>query len=360
MAPTDDTGRAAAPLQLPNPFTPMAFLPPDLAFQTTILTNVFVASLGVIIWDVLHNLYGDYLLLTKYRISIPVIAYFISRVVSLVHVLAATIFSTTRIENCVLFEKVIDWIYPVAVSSTSLLFFFRVRAVFADNKKVIGFFAFMWLAVVAGCLTTTQGITGSNIGITNYCTTVKMEDYVEAGAIIPLINDTLIFLAITWRLMGIAAVDNVHSFKTGFRILAFGDYMPSFSRAVKQDGQLYYLTVVTTSLMSVIIFYIKSVPMVYRTMFPIPNLVLMNIMACRVYRNTKFGIFREATTQILGDFGQEGTLSAASNNLPIPLAGLREAWKLESLKFKSCDMNSQGIEDSIPIEQNRDANSKYA
>lgn len=30
-----------------------------------------------------------------------------------------------------------------------------------------------------------------------------------------------------------------------------------------------------------------------RSMFATPNIALLNIMACRVYRNTKFGLFRE-------------------------------------------------------------------
>ena len=33
-------------------------------------------------------------------------------------------------------------------------------------------------------------------------------------------------------------------------------------------------------------------PLVYRTMFTIPNLVLINIMACRVYRKIMFGSFK--------------------------------------------------------------------
>jgi hypothetical protein len=36
-------------------------------------------------------------------------------------------------------------------------------------------------------------------------------------------------------------------------------------------------------------FSINSFPIVYRTMFVVPNVMLMNVMACRVFRNTKFG-----------------------------------------------------------------------
>lgn len=35
------------PSQLPNPFTPMAFLPPELAYQKTTTTYVLVGMLGV-------------------------------------------------------------------------------------------------------------------------------------------------------------------------------------------------------------------------------------------------------------------------------------------------------------------------
>ena len=35
------------------------------------------------------------------------------------------------------------------------------------------------------------------------------------------------------------------------------------------------------------------VPVPMRSMFATPNIALLNIMACRVYRNTKFGVFRE-------------------------------------------------------------------
>jgi hypothetical protein len=44
-------------------------------------------------------------------------------------------------------------------------------------------------------------------------------------------------------------------------------------------------------------FSINSFPVVYRTMLIVPNTMLMNVMACRVFRNTKFGDrWTESTT----------------------------------------------------------------
>ncbi|KAF9567211.1 hypothetical protein CPC08DRAFT_617773, partial [Agrocybe pediades] len=276
--------------QLPNPFTPMAFLPPDIAYQVTVASYILVGSLGVLVWDILNNLGSDFRILFKHRITIPTIAYFISRLGSLAYVLASTIFETAHFGNCAVFEKVVCALFPVAIPSTALLFFFRLRAVFDGNKYVIGFFAFMWVAVLAACITVTRGVTGINIGPTKYCLNAALEDYVSSAAIVPLINDTFIFFAISWRLMTNTHVD--YNVRTGVKTLMYGDYLPAFSKTLFQDGQMYYLTTVSTNLLTVIMLYAGSVPITYRTMFTVPNIALMNIMACRVFRNTKLGLNR--------------------------------------------------------------------
>jgi len=95
----------------------------------------------------------------------------------------------------------------------------------------------MWLAVLVSCLTTTAGITGTYIGPTQYCITATMESYVEAAAIVPLVNDTLVFLAVSWRFMGTERT----FFKESFRVLTYGDYTSTLSGALLRDGQAYYL-----------------------------------------------------------------------------------------------------------------------
>jgi len=207
--------------------------------------------------------------------------------------LGSTIFETAHAGNCPKFEKVVCALYPVAIPATSLLFFFRVRAVFDSNKLVIAFFAFMWLAVVGGCITVTRGVTGINIGPTDYCLNAALEPYVSAAAIIPLVNDTLVFFAISFRLMTNTHVE--FNLRTGVKTLISGAYLPAFSKTLFQDGQVYYLTTVTTNLLTVIMLYIYAVPITYRTMFTVPNITLMNIMACRVFRHTKFGMFKETS-----------------------------------------------------------------
>jgi len=129
-----------------------------------------------------------------------------------------------------------------------------------------------------------------HLGTTRYCTD-KVKSFVMIATVVPVINDTLIFLAITWRLYTNSYARP--TLRDGLQVVLFGDYLPRLSRVMLQDGQAYYLTTITGSLIAVITIYTHSIPPILRTIVWIPNVVLMNIMACRVFRNTLFGYFRE-------------------------------------------------------------------
>ncbi|KAF7335983.1 hypothetical protein MSAN_02312000 [Mycena sanguinolenta] len=64
---------------LPNPFTPLAFLPPALARQFEVTRYILAATLGAYVWDIALNLGNDYTLLFKHRVRLPTIVYFLSR-----------------------------------------------------------------------------------------------------------------------------------------------------------------------------------------------------------------------------------------------------------------------------------------
>lgn len=58
---------------------------------------------------------------------------------------------------------------------------------------------------------------------------------------------------------------------------------------------------ITFNLATVIFLNLKSIPPILRALPTIPNIALMNIMACRVFRNTMLGIHRETeiTTSLI-------------------------------------------------------------
>lgn len=109
-----------------------------------------------------------------------------------------------------------------------------------NNLYVTLFFSFMWLAVVAGSVTSTQGVTLVPLGTTNYCTNGRMDEYVIASGIIPLVNDTLVFIAITWRLVRGSCLGSTRTGGSTWSFI-FGKHLPAFSRSLLQDGQVYYL-----------------------------------------------------------------------------------------------------------------------
>ena len=110
-----------------------------------------------------------------------------------------------------------------------------------NNIYVTLFFAFMWLAVVGGSVTSTQGVTLIPLGPTNYCTNGKLDAYVIASGVIPFVNDTLVFVAITWRLIHGSPNAGLSARTGGMWSFFFGKHLPAFSRGLLKDGQVYYL-----------------------------------------------------------------------------------------------------------------------
>ena len=145
--------------------------------------------------------------------------------------------------TCLIYQRLVIFFYCATVVFTSLLFFFRTRAIFNTYPLVVAFFAGLWLAVLGGCLAFMAFIfeppavdpaTNSPM-----CIKPGMTPFVTAATIIPLINDTFVFLAISWRLSR-NSYDR-YTLENGIRFLIFGDYLPVFSKVLLKDGQAYYL-----------------------------------------------------------------------------------------------------------------------
>ncbi|EGN97841.1 hypothetical protein SERLA73DRAFT_109086 [Serpula lacrymans var. lacrymans S7.3] len=289
---------------LSNPYTPAAFLPPELAYQEQISKYVLVGSAGAIVWDILSNLIGDYKLLFKHKIGIPTVVYFISRIAALFYVSICTIFETAPLGNCSAYQIVNNVSLSFAAPTTALQFFLRVRAIFTGNKYIIFFFLFLWLSVLGCCLSTITGMQGVTIGPTQYCTNPEPKLYIVSPAIAMVVHDTLVFLAISWHLNSHSDADP--GTRNRWKSFFSGHYLPRFTRALLRDGQVYYLITVICNLVIVIVIFITSIPGAYRAMLSVPNVVLTNAMACRVFRSTRS----------LGSVGVSRT-SVQPNTLPL-------------------------------------------
>jgi hypothetical protein len=133
-------------------------------------------------------------------------------------------------------------VYHVAVSSTALLFFFRVRAIF-NNTYITASFFILWLAVLGASLTAVVSLSGVHIGTTEYCMFSNFKPYRSSGNIAFALFDTCVFVAITWRVVAGSSKTRTAAGEPKGKPDLFGRYLPAFSRALLQDGQNYYLYV---------------------------------------------------------------------------------------------------------------------
>ncbi|EGN93363.1 hypothetical protein SERLA73DRAFT_189575 [Serpula lacrymans var. lacrymans S7.3] len=287
----------------------MAYLPPDTAYQVQVGANLVVGSLGAMAWDFLTNLNGDYQLLFKHRIKLPTLVYFFSRALSLGYVLGSAIFQTTPIDHCQALEQTVDVFYAFAVPLSSLLFFFRVKAVFDNNKYIVTTGFILWLSVLASSLSIITAVHAITIGPTSYCTAESLKSYAGAAPITVLVHDTFVFMAISWRLLWTTSTHT--GFKGWARAFVSGGYLPALSKSLLQDGQMYYLITVGGNLLTVIMVFDKRVPSVYHTMFTVPNLMLTNAMACHVFRSTKLGLIR--------GFRNDSSLLSTNRSIHLPI-----------------------------------------
>jgi len=106
------------------------------------------------------------------------------------------------------------------------------------NRIIVLFFGFTLLGVVASAATTFPGVQGAYIGPTKYCTTMVKHDYIISVSVIELVNDTLIFLAIMYKL-GMADIRRSPTSQISNAWKPTGR-LQSFTRVFLQDSQIYY------------------------------------------------------------------------------------------------------------------------
>ncbi|KAJ7912438.1 hypothetical protein B0H13DRAFT_2476527 [Mycena leptocephala] len=257
-----------------GPQPPSIFSPP---------TDPLVAQ--VVIWDILHSLADDYQLFFKHRFQSSAAAYIVSRIASLNYVLGFTIFASMGLtaQFCFRRHSRFDSFYPISFGSSSLLFLFRVRAVFGGHRFATWAFGILWISTLAASITIPIGSTATKIG--SACIVTQLSEYVGVHAIAMTLYDTSVFLAISYRLLANSHVEQT----PGDMITALfrGANLPAFSNALFRDGQKYYLIAILGNALMISMLYAPGISPIYRGMLAIPNIALTNIVACRVYRNAR-------------------------------------------------------------------------
>ena len=119
--------------------------------------------------------------------------------------------------------------------------YLRVRAVYNHSIVVKTAFGVAWLGVLGGALTAPFSLQGVHIGTTRRCINSSVKAYGAAGLLAAAINDTLIFLAITFRLLTAHLTSDC--LRDRFRSFVRGEGLHRMPRLLLQTGQLYYMWV---------------------------------------------------------------------------------------------------------------------
>lgn len=135
------------------------------------------------------------------------------------------------------FEAIID---IIAVPAISLLFLFRVTAIYLHSRVAIAIFVTCWLALLGSFVYNSLTLLSGSIHTskTRPCNLVgRTTDawaYIANG-----IFDTLVYLAISWRLASTSMIGN--SFWDRLRSFIRGDGLLGLSKVLLKSGQFYYL-----------------------------------------------------------------------------------------------------------------------
>ncbi|KAF7334214.1 hypothetical protein MSAN_02382700 [Mycena sanguinolenta] len=272
----------------PNPYTPLALLHPALANQFEVSRYFYAATLGAYVWDIGLHLGDDYALLFKRKIRFPTVVYFLSKAFTLAFILTAFVGQVSSIKNCNAIEISLDVCFVLSQTATAMLFFLRVTAVWHPSKIAFAVFSILWIAVLGAGITVPLGVRSVHIVPSMQCLTTVVPGNTEASVIIPLINDTAIFLAINHRVLAHTILED--SSMTRLRLFFGGAGLSRLSEALLRSGQHFYLIAVAANITLIVVLKLPQLAPVSRGMLSIPALALTNAMACLVFRRIKFGL----------------------------------------------------------------------
>jgi len=257
-----------------------------------------VASLSVLLWDILDNLKNDYQLLFRHRLGLPTIVSFLSRVSVLGFVIVTTIYMTTPSIACAAFEAVFIAFFIAGLVATLFLSYFRVCAVWDWNRFIVGFFGVSWLAVAASGFTlihSLKGIPASDGG--GYCMIISTPLNM-APVITSFFNHTVVFLAITYGVCR-NTIGRDLTFRDCLRLM-IGHSLPTFSKALLHDSQVCYIIMMGIAVTTIVWFHVWmeiQPDTSFRLVLVTPYVALVNILICRVFRNTKLGLYSKVPVQ---------------------------------------------------------------
>jgi len=147
--------------------------------------------------------------------------------------------------HCALFEKILGWLYLTSICAPAFLGYLRICALFDKKTGVVILFACLEVAVLAGCITgltpAIKGVTPVTLAPTNHCLHGRPASYTVLSAAMPLLNDTLTFLALTTHLM------DQSECRTKLMVFSCGAGLQPLAKMLLRHAQFYFMWVTLVS-----------------------------------------------------------------------------------------------------------------
>ncbi|KZP11010.1 hypothetical protein FIBSPDRAFT_962581 [Athelia psychrophila] len=277
---------STASVQPLNLYTPMAYLPPELAALHQLEAYVYLASLGALVWDWLMSMPDEYRILSAGRISKSKVAYISARLSTLGFCVLIVIYQVAPVSNCQTMLYFIEVFLILSSGTNNLLLFIRVCAVYGKSRSVTAFFGFWWLAAFGTMSTTPWAIETAHIGPTNLCINTNVQTWLTSSTICNAINGTLVFLAISYR-VSTRSIGETRRRSAAQRFLR-SDGAPRVLKDLLHQGQLCYLATIMIYIPQIFLNFTK-VPG-YQGLLIITVQVVENIMTSRVHRAVILGL----------------------------------------------------------------------
>lgn len=128
----------------------------------------------------------------------------------------------------------------VSVGSTSLLFFFRARAVFHGSRRATIFFLSLWTIIVGSCIAQSFFITAIKDSPGEDCRIERMQTACIVCFVSAAINDFLVFTLVSWKILTFFASEVGHKSRFADYLCSW-DTLPKIAQLLLRTGQQYFL-----------------------------------------------------------------------------------------------------------------------
>ncbi|KZP17627.1 hypothetical protein FIBSPDRAFT_933852 [Athelia psychrophila] len=285
--------------------------------------NACIVVITVFVLDWICNLDEEVEVMARTGLNIPIVVYHSSRTASLAYGTWIALRAAGLVGSDIFRTSIVMWcISTVAATSTSLLFFFRMRAVYSDSRPVMTVFAFVWVLLI---ITPILGI----FGVVKKCGAICQHSNRLALAfdISIFLHDTLVFLCISRKIYGnsLSAVPRSRFGKV--RRFFSSQGLHAVSKALLLSGQLYYGVTLGVLVMTVSAQYI-GLP--YSDAIGAFYITLSSALACRVFRMVllcrRGGDTAISTRAVEGMImaamaGPEAQGAAGASDMGLPISG---------------------------------------